>query len=61
MDKSTFLKFVEKRDAKTNEIYKEMFEGRETNNPIDIAMLQTRAFAKANDEMLFEILTKKKQ
>jgi len=58
MDKETFEKFVKARNKRTNEIYKELFENRDSNNPIDIAMLQTRAFSKANDEMLFEILSK---
>ena len=58
MDKSEFKNFVEKRNNRFEEIYKELFEDRETNNPNDIALIQISAFARANDELLFEVLKK---
>lgn len=58
MDKSEFKKFVEARNHRFEEIYKELFDNRKTNSPNDISLLQISAFAKANDELLFEILKK---
>ncbi|MCG2484250.1 hypothetical protein K4T79_02760 [Staphylococcus epidermidis] len=58
MEKSDFKNFVEKRNNRFEEIYKELFEDRETNNPNDISLIQISAFARANDELLFEVLKK---
>ena len=48
MDKSEFKNFVEKRNNRFEEIY----------NPNDISLIQISAFARANDELLFEVLKK---
>lgn len=55
MDKDKFNSFVKKRNDRFTEIYKELFDNRKSDSPIEISLLQISAFSKANDEMLFEV------
>ncbi|WP_073504358.1 hypothetical protein [Staphylococcus succinus] len=55
MKKSTFESFLDTRNKRESDIFKEKFDKRKSNNQMEICKIHHESLKQANDELLYKL------